>query len=299
MSARVGPTIRHSSEQSVNLQLTVFFASHPDRNTTRIEESIRSSDRLALMTTRADEKKRIESWYLAAARDAGVPIPPGEIRGEEPDFRFQMTNGALGIELTEVLRPASSNHGISPVEEESFHREIIKTAQQNYYAVPDAPPVRVSSYFTNARGNKRVKHELARALSEFVQRNVHRANPIASFAYSDAPYGFDSVVIVAEHAPGDWWSGEVGGIALGDIRTQVEMRIAAKDSLVSTYRSNLPRDAELWLLAYSGVTVSRSMPIPHGTEAWLVPFRFDRVFWFTSLDRQFVEIQRFRSSNSY
>jgi hypothetical protein len=34
------------------------------------------------------------------------------------------------------------------------------------------------------------------------------------------------------------------------------------------------------------------MPIPHGIEGWLVPFQFDRVFWFTSLDRQFVEIQK-------
>ena len=64
-------------------------------------------------------------------------------------------SGALGIELTEVLRPASSNHGISPVEEGSFHREIIQTAQKQYYKFPNAIPVRVSTYFTNARGNRR------------------------------------------------------------------------------------------------------------------------------------------------
>jgi hypothetical protein len=244
------------------------------------------------MPSGTDEQKRIESWYLAAARHAGLPIPSGEIPGEEPDFRFQTTSRALGIELSEVLRPASSNHGISPIEEESFHREIIETAQKQYYKFPNATRVRVSTYFTNARGNRRNKHDLARTLSEFVRRNVDRANPIASFAYEDAPHGFDSVVIVAESAPGDWWSGEVGGITLGDVRTQVEMRIAAKDTLVGKYRSNLPRDAELWLLLYTGVTVAWSMPIPYGIEVWLVPFQFDRVFWFTSLDRQFVEIQK-------
>lgn len=244
------------------------------------------------MPSGAEEQKRIESWYLAAARRAGVPIPPGEIPGEEPDFRFQTTCGALGIELSEVLRPANSNHGISPVEEESFHREIIEAAQKEYYKAPNATPVRVSTYFTNARGNRRNKLDLIRALSEFVRRNVDRANPISSFANRDAPRGFDSVVIVAEPSPGDWWSGEVGGITLGDVRTQVEMRIAAKDTLVGEYRLNLPRDAELWLLLHTGVTVARSMPIPHGIEGWLVPFQFDRVFWFTSLDRQFVEIQK-------
>lgn len=238
------------------------------------------------------EQKRIESWYLAAARNAGVPIPSGELAGEEPDFRFQTMRGALGIELTEVLRPASSNHGIIPVEEESFHREVIETAQKGYYTVPNANPVHVSAYFTSAKGKRRSKRELASALSKFVQANVHRANPVAPFRYKDTPDGFDSVVIVAESNPGDWWSGEVGGVTLADIRPQVEARIAAKDRLVGTYRSNLPDGAELWLLLYSGVTVARSMPIPPGIETWRIPFQFDRVFWFTSLECQFTEIQR-------
>lgn len=73
-------------------------------------------------------------------------------------------------------------------------------------------------------------------------------------------------------------------------KSQVEARILAKDKLVQTYRSNLPDGAELWLLLYTGVTVARSMPIPHGIEVWRIPFRFDRVFWFTSLEGQFVEI---------
>ena len=75
----------------------------------------RAGTKLGLMPGSDGEQKRIESWYLAAARNAGVPIPSGELAGEEPDFRFQTMRGALGIELTEVLRPASSNHGIIPV----------------------------------------------------------------------------------------------------------------------------------------------------------------------------------------
>jgi hypothetical protein len=244
------------------------------------------------MLSRADEKKRVESWYLSAARDAGVPIPPEETSGEEPDFRVRTTSGELGIELSEVLRPASSNYGISPVEQGSFHREIVKSAQARYYKAANAIPVRVGTYFTNTRGAKRDRHDLARALSDFVQARAARADPILSFAYRDAPQGFDSVVVVAESSPGDWWCGEVGGVTTGDIRSQVEMRIAAKNSLVSTYRSNLSEDAEVWLLLYSGVTVARSMSIPHGIESWFVPFKFDRVFWFASLDRQFVEIQK-------
>jgi len=242
------------------------------------------------MACNSDEQKRIELWFLTAARNAGIPIPLGEIPGEEPDFRFHTETGALGIELSEVLRPASSNYGILPLEEESFHREIIETAQTNYYAVPNAIPVHVSAYFTNTRGKKRSKHEMSRALTEFARANLNRANPAVTFMHEGAPDGFDSVVIAAGPSPADWWSGEGGGVTLADIRPQVETRILAKDKLIQTYRSNLPDGADLWLLLYTSVTVARSMPIPHGIEAWRISFRFDRVFWFTSLEGQFAEI---------
>lgn len=242
------------------------------------------------MASNSGEQKRVESWFLTAARNAGVPIPPGEIPGEEPDFRFHTETRALGIELSEVLRPASSNYGLLPLEEESFYKEIIETAQRNYYAAPNANPVHVNAYFTNARGKKRCKREMARALTEFVRVSFHRANPAVTFMDEGAPDGFDSVVVVVEPSLADWRSGEGGGITLADIRPQVEARILAKDKLIQSYRSNLPLAAELWLLLYTGVTVARSMPIPCGIEAWRIPFRFDRVFWFTSLEGQFAEI---------
>ena len=101
------------------------------------------------MTDMNAEKKRVEAYMLVAARKAGVPIPSGETPDEEPDFRFKDEIPALGIELSEVLRPASSNHGILPVEQESFHKEIIPKAQQDYYDGPDANPAHVNVYFTN------------------------------------------------------------------------------------------------------------------------------------------------------
>src|ERR1700736_1559200 len=106
------------------------------------------------------EKKRVEAYMLVAARKAGVPIPTGETPDEEPDFRFNDQTPALGIELSEVLRPASSNHGIVPVEQESFHREIITKAQCAYYDSSDAKPAHVSVYFANTRGEKRDKREM-------------------------------------------------------------------------------------------------------------------------------------------
>src|SRR5580692_6941245 len=87
------------------------------------------------MTDMDAEKKRIEAYMLAAARKAGVPIPSGETLDEEPDFRFNDEIPALGIELSEVLRPASSNHGILPVEQD-LHRGVPRPCRvcgEGYY----------------------------------------------------------------------------------------------------------------------------------------------------------------------
>lgn len=246
------------------------------------------------MSRSYDEQKRIESWFLAAARNAGVPIPQGELPDENPDFRFWTENRALGIELSEVLRPASTNYGIVPVEEESHHRRIIELAQRAYYNAPNTRPVHVNVYFTASRGKRSNQHEvdeIARALSEFVQENIHRANPTVILTFNDAPEGFDSVLIAADRSA-DWWNGECGGISMSEIRSQVETRIAEKDKRVDIYRSNLPAGAELWLLLHTGVTVAQSVPLPHDIEAWRIPTRFDKVFWFTALENQFAEIHK-------
>jgi hypothetical protein len=236
------------------------------------------------------EKKRVEAYMLAAARKAGVPIPNGEIPDEEPDFRFNDEVPALGIELSEVLRPASSNHGILPLEQESFHKAIITKAQQDYYASPGAKPAHVSVYFTNTRGRKGDKRELIHALKEFVKTNVEQANPFVSLYRPETPYGFDSIVISAKST--DWWCGEGGGYSLKDISPQLAGRISSKDKLVPTYRANLPAGSCVWLLLYTGVTVARSMMIPYGIESWRFPFQFDRVFWYAHLEGRFAEIQK-------
>src|ERR1700722_3048977 len=103
----------------------------------------------------SEEKKVIETRALIAARNAHVPIPMGEIPDEEPDFRFN--GNTLGVEVSELLRPASSNFGIVPAAEENYHQEIIRIAQKQYYRAGDAAPVEVILYFASARGEKRDK----------------------------------------------------------------------------------------------------------------------------------------------
>lgn len=277
-------------KQTPELQFrrTLDHAAHADQKPT--------PSHLSPVTNMSAEKKRIEAYMLAAARNAGVPIPNGEIPDEEPDFRFKDETPALGIELSEVLRPASSNYGIMPVEQESFHKDIITKAQQDYRDALDAKAAHVSVYFTNTRGGRRNKVEMARALTEFVRANIHRANPFVCLYRPETPDGFDSIVISAESR--DWWWGEGGGYSLDDIRPQLAARISDKDKLIPNYRANLPSGAKVWLLLYTGVTVARSMMIPHGIETWKFSFQFDRVFWFTALEGQFVEIQKAQTASA-
>jgi hypothetical protein len=242
---------------------------------------------------RNQEKKQTEQLVLASAREAGAPIPTGETAGEEPDFRFLTPNGALGIEVSEVLRPASTNDGISPVEAEAFHQAIMLKAQERYQAM-NAAPTRVSVYLSPARGKRQDKRQMIDALVDAVTRNRNRANPAVVLKGSELPEGFDHILITAES--GEWWSGEGGGITLSEICAEIADKIAAKNKLVSRYRANLPTGGQVWLLLYSRVAVSRSVTIPFGIEEWRFPFEFDRVFWFASLENKVVDIRRAEST---
>jgi hypothetical protein len=240
--------------------------------------------------TKNEEKKEIERRALDAARKAGAPIPDGEIAGEEPDFIFHTPHGLLGVEISEVLRPATSNDGILPAEAEAFHESIMIAAQEAFHKTNPAP-TRVIVYFSRARGKKQDKRQLIKALAECVAANRHRADPAVVLEGSELPEGFDHILITDDE-PGEWWCGECGGITLSEIPLELSAKIAAKNKLLPAYRANLPTGAQVWLLLYSRVTVARSVPIPHGIEEWKFPFEFDRVFWFACLENKVVEIQR-------
>jgi len=115
---------------------------------------------------------------LTAARNAGAPIPTGEIVGEEPDFTFKMEQGQLGIELTELLPPASTDGGISPVEQAAFYGDVVRIAKEKFRRQVGGR-VRVGLYFGDREGGRtrRNKQEMARSLFQCVKDNLHRATP--------------------------------------------------------------------------------------------------------------------------
>jgi hypothetical protein len=81
----------------------------------------------------------------------------------------------LGIEVSKVLRPASTDEGILPAEAEAFHQSIMLKAQDTYQETNG--PTQVSVDFSRARGKKRDKHRLIKALVGCVARNCHPGQP--------------------------------------------------------------------------------------------------------------------------
>lgn len=171
----------------------------------------------------------------------------------------------------------------------------MQSAQQKYQQTNGAP-TRVNVYFSRARGKKQDKNRLIESLVDCVAQNRHLASPAVVLKSNELPEGFDHILITAESD--EWWCGECGGITVSEIRSEIASKIAAKNELLPRYRANLPTGARVWLLMHSRVTVSRSVPIPHGIEEWQFPFEFDRVFWFASLENEVVEIERVPVGNT-
>ncbi len=239
-----------------------------------------------------DDKKIIEGRVLRVARSLGIPIPLNEVPGEEPDFRFN--DGLLGVELRELVRPSSCNHGILPVAEEAFHVDVVQRAKGIYYENPDAVHATIKVYFAESRGKRRDKTQMAPALADCVRANVLRANPFVTVWKRELPEGFSSVTIATDKVmspSGDWWSGESGGTSSSDIWDALEIGVKEKNVKLPTYRKNMPT-AEIWLLLWSDFSVSRGLSFPAGIESRKFEFGFDRVFWFTQLDGYYVELQR-------
>ena len=236
-------------------------------------------------------KKDRELRALLAARDTRSFLPDGEIAPrEEPDFLITTRAGTLGIEVSELMPLPRNSSFSSPIAEQRLHENVIQLAEREYYAKHGAIPVTVRAYFWNVEQGKNRKRQMAVSLVDFVESHCHDASPVATFSRRDLlPDGFS--IISIDSLPRPWWSGESVPITLSDIRKQLAVTIEDKNKLFTRYRANLP-GSPIWLLIYSGVEVSRGIPMPHGVSGWSFPFDFEHVFFYSSLSQAVEEIRR-------
>lgn len=235
------------------------------------------------------EKKRIERWYLETARSMSSLIPQGTINEfEAPDFKIATATGTIGIELTELL--LSSDGLIPPVEAESFHKAVTRIAEEFYSRMPGAKPVSVLAHFWNPEHERLDKWKMARQLAEFVSANLPSDNgSILCESMDMLPQGFSLIRVTSPGGP--WHSQESCHITLSEIPALLASRIAKKNKFLPDYRAALP-NSPIWLLVYSGFSVTRGLPIPAGIEEQTFSFDFDKVLFFAQLDNRAVEIRR-------
>jgi hypothetical protein len=265
------------------------------------------------MTTSYRDQKEGERRILEAARKICSLFPPGEVEiFEEPDLRIKTVGGWLGVEVTELVRPNGENP-FPPVEDENFHREVVRLAEEEYRRTHDAVPVCVVVYFLNEarcrhenldgwlrltdRKTGRKLEKMASSLVDFVKRHSAQRTGSTTFSKREMhgqtggdvlPTGFEVIGITWPAGP--WHSGESASIPPLDPQ-QLSTTIRKKNGLLPQYRAKVP-DAPIWLLIYNGPSVSRGVPIPRSITEWKFAFDFDKVFLFSGMDNQIFDIGR-------
>jgi len=263
------------------------------------------------MVASRGKQKEYEARILEAARKVCSIFPSGAIRlSEEPDLLIKSAGGDLGVEITELLREDTGP--FSPVKNEDFHRKVVRLAEERYRDL-DAEPVHVGVMFLdearckseNPEGWRRLAdrkvgrklENMANSLVEFVKNHSGRAGVPTTFKKREMPGQMDAdtlpagfEVISISRPPAAWASGESATIPPLD-REQLRRAIDKKNSLLPRYRANT-RDMPIWLLIYSGPSVSRGVPIPRVARSWRFPFDFEKVLLFSGMDNEVIEISR-------
>jgi hypothetical protein len=232
---------------------------------------------------RNDQQKEKEVRALEATRRLGNFIPSGVIVPyERPDLKIETEHGILGIEVTEALLPLRD--GLLPVEKESFHREVIKLAEEIYYRSSGAKPVQVHVYWSVKSGGRNSKLDMARKLAEFVEANCPLS--VAAFRRKRVPEGFGQIII-SSWRPGPWTNGESYYLTVPEIYKELASKIADKNKLLLGYRARMPGSA-IWLLIHSGVEITRGLWAPNDIGEQKFTFDFEKVLFLSCLSNQVV-----------
>ncbi len=245
----------------------------------------------AYMPKSNEDKKRIERWFVQAARRASAIIPDGVIYDfEKPDFKLASPDGLIGIEVTELLRKDNTGP-FPPVAEATLHEQAVEAAEE-YYRKSGAIPVRVIVYFTNDWKSYRRPQDLGRSLCDFVaSHNKH----LDTYTKRDVPDDFDVVGI----NPPDGQPWLCGGSAnLGPLQqTELALAIRDKEKRLPLYRDNLP-GAPIWLMVYISVTTSRTVALPFDASTWKFESAFDKIVLFNYPEGEVIDIGAARVSIS-
>ena len=243
------------------------------------------------MNRKVLRKKVIERRALKAAIKIGKLIPEGKINWcrEEPDFEIQTLNGMVGVEVSDLMPLPNNEFFRSPVEENKFNAMVVQLAEQEYDRT-ESVKVGVQVHFGKI-SERRKPNAMAREIAAFVA--FHRAE-VKNFRYwhqrTELPLGLDMIAIQSRY---DWpWSlNEHWSRSLETLIPQLKLAIAKKNQKVPTYRMNLP-NAPIYLLLYTCAAGHRDFPLFADMDQLPVRFDFDRVFFYSVVNRTVLELRK-------
>jgi hypothetical protein len=260
------------------------------------------------MATSSEEQKDSERRILEDARSKCSLFPDGEIIiSERPDLLIKTETDWLGVEVTQLLR--------LPMQIEAFHQEVRVLAERMYHASADTLQIFVNVSFLddercqreNPKGWSRLidrktgrkKDKMARSLVEFVVRHVRRGD-FGTFSQREMdgqvggdtlPTGFEVIAIWTGGPFFSWRSGESATMQLDaqQVKRHICATINKKNDDLKNYRPEAGK-MPVWLLLYSGPSVSQSLWVPPDIVEWKFSFDFDKVLLFSANDVKVFEI---------
>jgi hypothetical protein len=240
-------------------------------------------------------KKESERRILERARAICPFFPAGETKSSEcPDFRIETDGGSVGIEVTRLFR--------LPMETQAFHREVVSVAQETFHELQEAQSVFVNVDFLsdeqcereNRKGWDRLvdkktgskKHKLASSLTDFVSGHV-RAGTFGTFQdremdgqfHADTlPTGFEVIHVSPTPIQTPWRCFESANMPLdeGQLYADLHSTIAKKTEKLRNYPMNAVA-IPIWLLIYSGPSLTESVWVPPTISEWSFSSDFDKV----------------------
>ena len=264
------------------------------------------------MSKSYDSQKECERRILEAARCVCRLIPPGDIELSKPgwpDLMIKASAGEVTVEVTELHRLEGENP-FAPVQEESFHQEVVRLAEE-YRAGLDAQTVSVVAFFLgdaeckreNPEGWRRLtdkktgpkRDKMARSLAEFVKNHpvpmggalvFEEREMVGQMGGDTLPAGFEVVSISS--TPDRWESAESATTPTLE-RDQLAAVIGKKNELLPKYRAEC-RGTPIWLLIYA--PVAQGIRMPRSIAEWRFAFDFERVLLYSGVEFQVFEIAR-------
>jgi hypothetical protein len=243
------------------------------------------------------EKKERERHIIETVRKYSACIPDGDlVASERPDWLIPSVS--IGLEVSEILPSKSAGRSFSGPQLSSFQKAVVVEAEALYYSQSSNAPADVLIFFENEwtrKGNVKI---MAQNLAEFVFENLpDNTNGCVTLQPLNLGVrgwveGLSVVRILRQR--GRW---QAAGSNDVEYLTYEELarRIAAKDILLSGYRSRHP-GWQMWLLLATRLQVLDSLSIPLDIKDWQFRSGFDKVI-LSSWDSGVVDIRNTRYSS--